>query len=158
MTDSRSQTQKIQDEQLKTRVRSSVESLCKILDEDAAWDEARGPLTRNGLLVIELDQLNHAGIRDLKKDVGHVTGELETMNGLIQANGKEPVLTKGPLAGLPVKYVFYTAVVVLFLLTGFLLFAIAHGKLSDVAEAVNTIRGKAVTEEPVSGEAVGRNP
>ena len=146
MTDSRSQTQRVLDEQLKDRVQKSVASLCKILDEDTAWEDAKDPLVRNGLLLVELDQLTHAATRDIKKDVGHVTEEIETLSGLISQNGQEAKFKKGPLAGVPVKYGFYTAVVLIVMATGIILFAIAHGKLSDLAEAVNTIRGKAVIE------------
>jgi hypothetical protein len=153
MPDTRSQTQRILDEQLKTRVQKSVDSLMASLTEEHSWEDARRPVLEGELTLYELDQLNHAGIRDIKKEVGNVTGELETLNGLISKNGHDAVIKKGPLKGIPVKYVFYAACFAMILATIVIVSAIQHGKLGELAEAVNIVRNRAV---PAEGSGTGR--
>jgi len=157
MTDSRSATQKVLDEQLKERVLKSANALVKSLEEEEDWNNARRPVLENGILLLELDQVNHAGIRDLKKGVGHVTGELGTLTKLIRENnGKDVLIEKGPLKGIPRKYVFAGGIIAMGCITIVVLYALAHGKMNELVEGFNKIRGRptAALEVPAA-EGIG---
>lgn len=100
-----------------------------------------------------------------ERELGELTTELKAIpdrvvqkiNGNIPPRRGETTLKAGPLAGMPVKYVFYAVVLALAVAGGIIMFAITHGKLSDLAEAIQTVRGQtsAAVEVPTGDTAEG---
>ena len=115
--------------------------------EDKDYDHAHSTLASGICALRDADKITCARVADVKGTVDRID------NRLAESNGHVAVLQWGFLKGLPVKYLFYAACLALCLCSGIVMFAITHGKLSDLAEAVNIARGTARLEV----EAVAEN-
>ena len=160
--DGMSATQKVLDENLKARIKKANDGLIASLDDESCCGASHSAVVEGQLVLMELDQLNHAGIQDMKLEVGNVTGEIQTLTTAVtNSNGHALLMKKGPLKGMPVKYVLAASLFLMAMATGVILFAIAHGKLSELAEGINIVRGRPVAGavetpgEPTAG-AVAR--
>lgn len=159
--DSMSATQKVLDENLQQRREKSEAALTAVVDGKQSWDEARRPIVDAGHLVLEFDQLNHAGISDVKRGLGGITGELKNLAAAVsESNGHDPVIQKGPLKGIPIKYAFASVIVLAFLAAGIIVAALHYGKLNEVVDLVNAAKGRptaaVASPDPGTAEAVAR--
>jgi hypothetical protein len=96
------------------------------------------------------DKITCARITDTKNAVDAMSETVGRIEIAVSRNRHEPkCFPAGPLKGVPVKYAFYAGCVALCLAAGVLMFAIAHGRLGQVAEAVNILKGTAVRTNEV---------
>jgi len=117
-----------------------VEALAARAHGDNGYDPEHTTLAQGICILKSVDAITCARVSDVKDTVDRIETSVKSSNGHVA------VFKRGPLKGVPVKYVFYLSVVVAVLSAGIIMFAMTHGKLNELATAVSIATGKAEKE------------